>query len=72
MIVNRHRTVPFVLGCSIAFSLAISASCARKSEEAKQEVKLKKMPAGAQNAGFLSSYERLQPSPIFEYTLTYV
>jgi hypothetical protein len=49
----------------------MTAGCSRKQPEARGVV-LKKLPAGAQNAGFLSSYDTLKPNPSLENALTYV
>ncbi len=58
-----------VFGCSLAMLLAISAGCSKKQPEG---VQLKKMAAGAQYAGFLSSYDNLKPSPDFENMVIFV
>jgi hypothetical protein len=55
------------LGCSIALLLALTTGCSRKPAQ-----QVKKLAAGAQVAGFLSSYDNLKPSRQFENTLTYV
>jgi len=57
-----------LLGCSVSMLLLL-AGC---SQQKPQGVELKKMPAGAQFAGFLSDYKSLKPSPNFENTLTFV
>src|SRR3954470_15913644 len=55
------------LGCSMAL-LGVVGGCSRKPEGAA----LKKMPANAQFAGFLSTYDNLKPNPRFENTQSYV
>ena len=65
---NHTQIRKLVLGCSIPVLLAALAGCAKKPEP----VGLKKLAAGAENAGFLSSYANLKPSPRFENTLLFV
>jgi hypothetical protein len=65
--ITRQDKTGWTLGCSLALLLSMAAGCARKPE-----VAVKKMPAGAQFAGFLSSYDKLKPNPQFESTVTYV
>jgi hypothetical protein len=68
MFANSKLTGRLILGCSAVLLLTAGTGCTRKTES----VQLKKMPANAQFAGFLSSYDSLKPSSVFENTLTYV
>jgi hypothetical protein len=63
---RRTSIATFLLWCWIPVLLLLG--CSRKPEPAG----LKKMPAGAQFAGFLSDYGKLKPNPNFENTLSYV
>jgi hypothetical protein len=58
----------FALGCSIAALCVMLAGCARKPEQSG----LKQLAPDAANAGFLSSYANLKPSPRFEDSLVFV
>lgn len=68
MFANRNLAGQLILGCSAVLLLTAATGCSRKTES----VQLKKMPPNAQFAGFLSNYDNLKQSPIFENTLTYV
>src|SRR5258705_13821363 len=66
---KQIRVRGFALGCSITVLLAgIAGGCSTKPAPAA----LKKLPSGAQFAGFLTEYGRLKPNPNFENTLSYV
>ena len=68
MFANRKLTGRLILGCSAVLLLTAVTGCTRKTES----VQLKKMPANAQYSGFLSTYDGLKQSPVFENTMTYV
>src|SRR5512145_2139413 len=68
MLKNRTKIETVMLACVVPLLLAMFAGCARKPET----VTLKKLPPGAENAGFLSSYANLKQNPNFENTLSYV
>lgn len=68
MFANRKLTGQLILSCSAVFLLTAVTGCTRKTESAP----LKKMPANAQFSGFLSTYDGLKHSPVFENTLIYV
>src|SRR5262245_19144950 len=70
MAAARRHARP-ALACSIALLLAMTGGCSRTQPKA-QGLVLKKLPAGAQNAGFLSTYAALKPNPSLENALTYV
>src|SRR3954469_9934200 len=57
-----------ILGYSIPALLVMFSGCSRPPEPAG----LKQLAPGAQNAGFLTNYQNLKPSPRFENTLSYV
>src|SRR3954447_2733429 len=56
------------MGCWVAVLMLLFGGCSAKPEPAG----LKRLAAGAQNAGFLSSYDSLKPNANFENTLSYV
>jgi Protein of unknown function (DUF3313) len=66
----QRRTViaEVVLGCSIPI-LLLFAGCAQRPAA---PAGLKKLPAGAQFAGFLSDYGKLKPSASVENSMVYV
>ena len=69
MFINQENDhIRAVLGCGLALLLAITIGCSGKQETPK----LKKLAAGAKNAGFLSTYDNLKPNQKFENTLSYV
>jgi len=68
MVSKRKLAGQLILSCSAVLLLTAVTSCTRKTES----VELKKMPANAQFSGFLSKYDALKQSPIFENTLVYV
>jgi len=57
-----------LLGSCLLVLWAMLAGCSRKPEPTT----LKRMPAGAEFAGFLSDYGKLKPNANFENTLSYV
>ena len=65
---KRTHLKRIALWCSIGVLLVMLAGCSKKPEG----VVLKKIPAGAENAGFLSDYSKLKPSPRFENTSLYI
>jgi len=67
MTVSAYKGVRLAQALSIALLLAILA-CSRQPEPLRP----KKLVAGAQFAGFLSTYDGLKANPSFENTLTYV
>jgi hypothetical protein len=68
MFENRKLAGQRILGCSAVLLLTAVTGCTHKTESAE----LKKMPPNAQFSGFLSKYDVLKQSSIFENTLTYV
>ena len=67
---NRRTVLSNVaLGCSVPV-LLLFAGCSQKPTT--EAAGLKKVPAGAQFAGFLNDYSKLKPSPNLENALTYV
>jgi len=65
---RRTAIANVVVGCSIPV-LLLFAGCAQKPAE---PAGLKKLPAGAQFAGFLSDYGKLKPSASVENAMVYV
>lgn len=60
--------------CAVVALLAVAIGCAPKSETtapAEQAFQVKKLPANAENAGFLHVYSELKPSAEVEGLLTY-
>jgi hypothetical protein len=55
------------LSC-LAAALAMLSSCSRPGSQ----FNIRKMPAGHEFSGFLSTYSNLKPNPEFENTLSYV
>jgi len=65
---ERNGIGSVVVGCSILILLTALWGCSRKQDPQA----LKKLPQGAEFAGFLSDYKQLKPNPNFENTLSYV
>lgn len=71
MLTRNNRTgFRWSLYCLVALSLMVASSCSRPANGTAEVVK--KMPAGQEYAGFLSSYANLTPNPAFENTKSYV
>src|SRR5689334_4564845 len=68
MMPNHILITKLLLGCFLLVPLAALTGCAKKAETAE----LKKLPPGAVNTGFLSSYANLKQSPRFENTFLFV
>lgn len=64
------RTIPFQQWTCTAMAVMwlVTLSCSRPANTSR----IKRIPAGLENAGFLSNYANLKPNPEFENTRTYV
>lgn len=70
---RRSDTCRLASAFSLAILVATLAGCSREPQpQAPPTSVLKKMAPGAEFAGFLKDYSKLQPSPRFESTLVYV
>jgi hypothetical protein len=68
MIIKRTRIERFLQVGSILLLFTMLGGCSRKPET----MAVKRLPAGAETAGFLSNYDNLKPNPAFENTRSYV
>jgi hypothetical protein len=64
---SRNALTRLGLACLTAGLLAIASSCSRPTTSNG----VKRMPAGKEYSGFLSSYANLKPNPKFENTVSY-
>jgi hypothetical protein len=67
---TRFKSRGLTLWCSAALLWAMATGCSQQKPQGG--VQLKKMAAGAQYAGFLSTYDNLKPNPNFESTVSFV
>jgi hypothetical protein len=65
---RRSSFARLAQGCSLVVLTAMLMACSRQP----QSIALKKLAPGAEFAGFLSDYTKLQPNPRSENTLAYV
>ena len=68
MVAKRKLAGQLIVGCSAVLLLTAVTGCTRKTES----VQVKKMPPNAQFSGFLSNYDNLKQSAMFENTLALI
>jgi hypothetical protein len=68
VVATGNKIAQPAIGCWVAALMLLFGGCSAKPEPAG----LKRLAAGAQTAGFLTSYDSLKPNPNFENTLTSV